>query len=94
MRSRNGCSMISQSAYSFWSTTRRAQVGSRHCVLYRPTKWSCSASFRKSGVLETKDGLLRRIDEASRHVDPVRLGVSPQCGFASVEAGNPITPAQ
>jgi 5-methyltetrahydropteroyltriglutamate--homocysteine methyltransferase len=48
----------------------------------------------KSGVLETKDGLLRRIDEASRHVDPVRLGVSPQCGFASVEAGNPITRAQ
>jgi 5-methyltetrahydropteroyltriglutamate--homocysteine methyltransferase len=48
----------------------------------------------KSGVLETKVDLLRRIDEASRHVDPVRLGVSPQCGFASVEVGNPITPAQ
>jgi 5-methyltetrahydropteroyltriglutamate--homocysteine methyltransferase len=48
----------------------------------------------KSGLLEAKDDLLRRIDEASRHVDPARLGVSPQCGFASVEAGNPITPDQ
>jgi 5-methyltetrahydropteroyltriglutamate--homocysteine methyltransferase len=48
----------------------------------------------KSGLLETKDHLLRRIDEASRHIDPARLGVSPQCGFASVEAGNPITPEQ
>jgi 5-methyltetrahydropteroyltriglutamate--homocysteine methyltransferase len=48
----------------------------------------------KSGVLETKDHLLRRIDEASHHVDLARLGVSPQCGFASVETGNPITPEQ
>jgi 5-methyltetrahydropteroyltriglutamate--homocysteine methyltransferase len=48
----------------------------------------------KSGVLESKDDLLRRIDEASRHIDLARLGVSPQCGFASVAAGNPITPAQ
>jgi 5-methyltetrahydropteroyltriglutamate--homocysteine methyltransferase len=48
----------------------------------------------KSGVLETRDHLLQRIDEASRHVGLARLGVSPQCGFASVESGNPITPEQ
>jgi 5-methyltetrahydropteroyltriglutamate--homocysteine methyltransferase len=48
----------------------------------------------KTGVLETKDHLLRRIDEASHHVDLARMGVSPQCGFASVETGNPITPEQ
>jgi 5-methyltetrahydropteroyltriglutamate--homocysteine methyltransferase len=35
-----------------------------------------------------------KIDEASLHIELVRLGVSPQCGFASVEAGNPITPEQ
>jgi 5-methyltetrahydropteroyltriglutamate--homocysteine methyltransferase len=45
-------------------------------------------------VLETKDHLLRQIDEASLHVDLARLGVSPQCGFASVETGNPIAPEQ
>jgi 5-methyltetrahydropteroyltriglutamate--homocysteine methyltransferase len=43
----------------------------------------------KSGALEAKDHLQRRIDEASHHIDPTKLGVSPQCGFASVEAGNP-----
>jgi 5-methyltetrahydropteroyltriglutamate--homocysteine methyltransferase len=48
----------------------------------------------KSGVLETKDHLLRQIDEASLHVDLARLAVSLQCGFASVETGNPITPEQ
>jgi 5-methyltetrahydropteroyltriglutamate--homocysteine methyltransferase len=48
----------------------------------------------KSDALETKDHLLRRIDQASHHIDPDKLGVSPQCGFASVETGNPITPAQ
>ena len=48
----------------------------------------------KSGALETKDHLLQRIDEVTRHVDLARLGVSPQCGFASVETGNPVTPEQ
>ena len=34
----------------------------------------------------------RRIDAASRYVPLERLAVSPQCGFASTELGNPITP--
>lgn len=46
----------------------------------------------KSSALEDKDALKRRLDAASRHVDPARLSVSPQCGFASVAEGNPITP--
>ncbi len=46
----------------------------------------------KSGRLEEKDDLRRRIDEAARYVDPDRLALSPQCGFASVASGNPITP--
>ena len=29
--------------------------------------------------------------DASRFIALDRLGVSPQCGFASVETGNPIT---
>ncbi len=41
--------------------------------------------------LESPDDLLRRIDEASRHVPVERLALSPQCGFASVAAGNEIS---
>ncbi len=45
----------------------------------------------KTPALEDIDDLRRRVAEASRFVDAGRLGVSPQCGFASVETGNPIT---
>ena len=47
----------------------------------------------KSSRLEDKDELKRRIAEASRYVAIDRLALSPQCGFASSEEGNPITPA-
>ena len=45
----------------------------------------------KSGELETLDHLKGRVEEAARHVDLDRLCVSPQCGFASVDTGNPLT---
>lgn len=46
----------------------------------------------KTPVLEDKDELRRRLGEASRYVPIERLALSPQCGFASVETGNPIPP--
>ena len=46
----------------------------------------------KTPVLEDKATLRVRLDEASRHVSLDRLAVSPQCGFASVDTGNPVTP--
>jgi 5-methyltetrahydropteroyltriglutamate--homocysteine methyltransferase len=46
----------------------------------------------KVAVLEDKRALRARIDEAARFIDLDRLAVSPQCGFASVDTGNPITP--
>jgi len=46
----------------------------------------------KSAQLESKDALKRRIDEASRYVPLERICLSPQCGFASTEYGNRITP--
>jgi 5-methyltetrahydropteroyltriglutamate--homocysteine methyltransferase len=46
----------------------------------------------KTPVLEDKAALRVRLDEASRHVSLDRLAVSPQCGFASVDTGNPVTP--
>jgi 5-methyltetrahydropteroyltriglutamate--homocysteine methyltransferase len=45
----------------------------------------------KLPVLEHKDALRARIDEATRFVDLDRLAISPQCGFASVDTGNPLT---
>lgn len=46
----------------------------------------------KMNFLEDKTALKRRLDEASRFVPLERLAVSPQCGFASTELGNPISP--
>jgi 5-methyltetrahydropteroyltriglutamate--homocysteine methyltransferase len=37
----------------------------------------------KNPALETADDLLRRLDEASRFAPMERLGICPQCGFAS-----------
>jgi 5-methyltetrahydropteroyltriglutamate--homocysteine methyltransferase len=45
----------------------------------------------KSGVLESKDALRRRIDEAAKYVPLERLCLSPQCGFASTHHGNTLT---
>ena len=42
----------------------------------------------KEPKLESQDALLRRIDEAAKHVALENLALSPQCGFASVAAGN------
>jgi 5-methyltetrahydropteroyltriglutamate--homocysteine methyltransferase len=45
----------------------------------------------KSGALETKDELKRRIDAAARYLPLEQLALSPQCGFASTEEGNTLT---
>jgi 5-methyltetrahydropteroyltriglutamate--homocysteine methyltransferase len=42
----------------------------------------------KSGTLEDKAEIKRRIEEASAYVDISQLCLSPQCGFASTEEGN------
>ena len=48
----------------------------------------------KSGALETREDLERRIEEASRHVDLDQLCLSPQCGFSSTSEGNVLTEEQ
>ena len=45
----------------------------------------------KKGELEPKEGLVARIQEASGYAPLDQLAISPQCGFASVEHGNPLT---
>ncbi|MFS0780682.1 5-methyltetrahydropteroyltriglutamate--homocysteine S-methyltransferase [Bacillus sp. 1P06AnD] len=45
----------------------------------------------KTGELENREGILKRIEEAAEYVDMNQLCVSPQCGFSSTEEGNIIT---
>jgi 5-methyltetrahydropteroyltriglutamate--homocysteine methyltransferase len=45
----------------------------------------------KTGQLESKDTIKRRIDEAAMFVPLEQLALSPQCGFASTEEGNTLT---
>jgi len=42
----------------------------------------------KSGPLETRDLIKRRVGEAGKFIDIGQLALSPQCGFASTEEGN------
>jgi len=47
----------------------------------------------KTPQLESLDLLKKRAEEAAKYVDPARLALSPQCGFASTMGGNPVTEA-
>jgi 5-methyltetrahydropteroyltriglutamate--homocysteine methyltransferase len=42
----------------------------------------------KTGRLESRDEIKRRIEQAAKFVDMDQLALSPQCGFASTQEGN------
>jgi 5-methyltetrahydropteroyltriglutamate--homocysteine methyltransferase len=46
----------------------------------------------KEPRMESPEDLCRRVDEAARYVPLENLAISPQCGFASVAAGNLLSP--
>ena len=48
----------------------------------------------KDASMEKQDDLLRRIDEAAKYMPMENLTLSPQCGFASMAAGNIMTEDQ
>jgi 5-methyltetrahydropteroyltriglutamate--homocysteine methyltransferase len=48
----------------------------------------------KTGTLESKDAIKRRIEEAAKFTDLDQLCLSPQCGFASTEEGNTLAEEQ
>jgi 5-methyltetrahydropteroyltriglutamate--homocysteine methyltransferase len=48
----------------------------------------------KDSTMEKQDDLLRRIDEAAQYMPMENLTLSPQCGFASMAAGNIMTEDQ
>ena len=45
----------------------------------------------KTPALESLDDLERRVSEATGFIDLDRIGIGPQCGFASTAGGNPLT---
>jgi len=45
----------------------------------------------KTGEIESKDFIKRRIEEATKYAALEQLCLSPQCGFASTEEGNALT---
>jgi len=47
----------------------------------------------KTPALESIENLQRRTAEAAKFIDLDRLGLGPQCGFASTAAGNPLSEA-
>jgi 5-methyltetrahydropteroyltriglutamate--homocysteine methyltransferase len=44
----------------------------------------------KTGTLERKDDIKRRVEQAAKFIDLDQLCLSPQCGFASTEEGNAL----
>lgn len=45
----------------------------------------------KRNTIEHQDDLLREIEHAAKWLDPSRMALSPQCGFASTLKGNLVT---
>jgi 5-methyltetrahydropteroyltriglutamate--homocysteine methyltransferase len=45
----------------------------------------------KTGHMESKEEIKKRIDEAAKFVPLERLALSPQCGFSSTHHGNALT---
>ena len=48
----------------------------------------------KSGTLESRDEIKRRIEQAAKYVSLDQLCLSPQCGFASTEEGNVLSESE
>jgi 5-methyltetrahydropteroyltriglutamate--homocysteine methyltransferase len=46
----------------------------------------------KTPVMEDKAEMRKRVEDATRFLNLDNLAISPQCGFASVDTGNPISP--
>jgi 5-methyltetrahydropteroyltriglutamate--homocysteine methyltransferase len=45
----------------------------------------------KHAPVESREQLVREIEQAARHADVGQLAISPQCGFASVSDGNELS---
>jgi methionine synthase II (cobalamin-independent) len=65
---------------------------------FSPLRWVPPNKSVVLGIVTTKTSdvegtvdLKRRLDEATKYLSLDQLAISPQCGFASVDTGNPIS---
>jgi 5-methyltetrahydropteroyltriglutamate--homocysteine methyltransferase len=68
---------------------RRLRAG--RCGLPKGKKVILGLVSTKTPLLESKDFLKRRIDQAAMHFPLEHLAVSPQCGFASHQRGSALS---
>ncbi len=76
-----------------WNTIPTGPAASSRCGSCRAgaSWWCLGLVTSKTGALESKDELKRRIDQAAKYLPLEQLALSPQCGFASTEEGNLLT---
>ena len=86
----SSCSATPISTAISSNTTASAPAASSRCGIFPKGKKQLVLGLvtSKSGKLEKKDDIKRRIDEATKYVALDQLCLSPQCGFASTEEGN------
>ena len=85
--------MFSSAVDAFFMEFDSARAGGFEPLRYLPRgkKIVLGLVTSKSPVLEGKDFLKKRIDEAARYVPLENLCLSPQCGFSSTHHGNSLT---
>jgi 5-methyltetrahydropteroyltriglutamate--homocysteine methyltransferase len=69
-------------------------VGTRLIARHWQAQAEVGLVTSKRGILEDKDFLKRRIDEAAKFVPLEQICLSPQCGFSSTVDGNSLTVGQ
>jgi 5-methyltetrahydropteroyltriglutamate--homocysteine methyltransferase len=76
-----------------WDDEQRA--GNFSCLRHVPDghRVIIGAVSSKNPQLEDEDAIVSRLENAAEHVPLDRLGISPQCGFASSSEGNRLTEA-
>jgi len=85
------CSTGSRCTAISWNMTPTAPAASSRCGFYRRIAVAVLGLVTtKTGQLESKDEIKRRIGEAAQFADIDQLCLSPQCGFASTEEGNAL----
>ena len=85
--------MFSSAVDAFFMEFDSARAGGFEPLRYLPKdkKVVLGLVTSKSPVLEAKDFIKKRIDEATRFVPLANLCLSPQCGFSSTHHGNSLT---
>jgi 5-methyltetrahydropteroyltriglutamate--homocysteine methyltransferase len=85
--------MFSSAVDGFFMEFDSARAGGFEPLRYLPRgkKVVLGLVSSKSGALESKDALKKRIEEAARYVPLDDLCLSPQCGFSSTHHGNQLT---